>query len=151
MPGPADYDNTDMSIKPLVLFADGRLSIPLDADAIAGYVSQVGDLWSGLKIGWVGSSAQEAHDFNDRWEKSMIAMFGRRDADPKQQPPPGENILGRIGWAVGGAAMNFAWADQNVKDMFKGFHKPDRKDLMMKPDTPPPHSDFTETGDGSGW
>jgi hypothetical protein len=142
-----DVDTAEMAVC-------GMLAIPISITQVADQIKKVGDIGSSLNIGWVGTTAQEAQDFIDRWQKTMTTLFGRSDADPNTPPAPGEDILGRIAAAVTGAAVNFAWANKSVTDVFNGFTAPATSTGQIQPARPTlgsqPDSDIVQWGIGSG-
>jgi hypothetical protein len=147
------YDNAVITVSPGRLAAYGFLAIPSAAMRFADLIGQVGDVFSGLKIGWVGTTADAAQTFNDTWRKLMIALFGDPDVDPSLPPASGTDILSQLAAAVATAATNFGMADQNIIDLFRSFLGDNGKRHTAQVATQPPPlppSDILETGPGSG-
>jgi hypothetical protein len=155
------YDNKTIDVDTAEMAVCGMIAIPVSITQVADHIKQFDDIGSALKIGWVGTTAQEAQDWIGRWKQSMVTLFGRPDAKPDDPPAPGENLVGRIASAVTGAATNLAWANQNVIDTFKSFTDPTSTFVIID-DGPQPFkvnpqsqgsqapSDIIESGPGSG-
>ncbi len=105
------------------------------------YLIKISDVWEHLKLGWVGQTQKEADDFNARWHASAVALFGQKHvkadgSEDTSYPPPGENVLGKIGAVVEAVANNFALAQDTVIGMFDAYRDvpPRREDYPIEPE-----------------
>lgn len=113
MPAPANYNDTTMliDVDPTTLWGYADTDIPTQAQAIAEAIGRIHGVWDGLALGWAGTTADEAQDFNDRWNTALTQLFGS-DAHPA------DGALPRIARAVGMASLNYAATEDSVYQMF---------------------------------
>jgi len=114
---PEQYDTAGAVIKvaPDNVFQSATVAIPGLGKEIADSVNRVVQIWNDLKLGWVGNTATEAHDFNDRWAADINKLFGSQ-ADGAQGGTPG--ILNQLANGIAMAAMNYGQAEDTVTNMF---------------------------------
>jgi hypothetical protein len=110
---PGSYDNAGINIRvdPDAIFPTATVAIPSLGGDISDSVNRILQIWNDLKIGWVGNTAQEAQDFNDRWAASISELFGT-------QGDPSSGILTQITDGVALAASNYGQAEDVVTNMF---------------------------------
>jgi hypothetical protein len=113
MPVPGTYDNAGISIKvdPDSIFQLATDTIPSLGEDVANSIDRVVQIWNDLKIGWVGHTAQEAQDFNDRWTTSIGELFGGKDGSAG-------GILAQIADGIAMAGSNYGQAEDVVTNMF---------------------------------
>jgi hypothetical protein len=114
MPYPANYDGsgTTISVNASDLYQWSMQVMPNYGKEIADSVNRIVKTWNDLKIGWVGNTADEAQDFNDRWAASISELFGT-DAEPAA------GILSRIANGITMASVNYDAVEDVVTNMFK--------------------------------
>jgi hypothetical protein len=125
---PSNYDNAGLLIRidpGNVFFHVGDMQY--EAQAIGDAITAIVGIWNNLRLGWVGTTAAEAQDFNTRWVAAVQALFGT-SADPKS------GALPRIADAVAYAAINYGEAEDSNQKMFQSL----TNDLNSPPGTPPP-------------
>lgn len=113
MPVPESYDNAGITIKvdPDDIFKFATVAIPRLGEEVANSVGRIVQIWNDLKLGWVGDTAQEAQDFNDRWSSNIAELFGGKGG-------PGVGILDQIADGISMAASNYGGAEDVVTNMF---------------------------------
>jgi hypothetical protein len=113
MPVTESYDSAGINIKvdPDSIFNSATLIIPDLGQYISDSVNRVVQIWNDLKLGWVGDTAQEAQDFNDRWSESIRELFGT-GADSTS------GILSQIAGGIAMASVNYGQAEDVVTTMF---------------------------------
>lgn len=114
---PAQYDTAGAVIKvaPDNVYQTATVGIPSLGQEIADSVNRVVGIWNDLKLGWVGNTATEAQDFNDRWAADISQLFGSQ-ADGTQGGTPG--ILNQLANGIAMAAANYGQAEDTVTNMF---------------------------------
>jgi hypothetical protein len=114
MPVPAYYGDPHIVVKvnPDHLFFMAESVMPEYALEVADSVNRIIDVWNGLKLGWVGGTADEAQAFNDAWSAAVSKLFGTQD-------DPTTGILHQIGRSVALASMNYGEAESVVTKMFR--------------------------------
>src|SRR5690348_12134837 len=114
---PEAYDTAGAVIKvaPDNVYQTATVGIPSLGQEIADSVNRVVGIWNDLKLGWVGNTATEAQDFNDRWAADISKLFGSQ-ADGTQGGTPG--ILNQLANGIAMAAMNYGQAEDVVTNMF---------------------------------
>ncbi|MFF7580967.1 WXG100 family type VII secretion target [Streptomyces sp. NPDC008061] len=75
MPEYGDYDIGVIKIDPSALGSDGEKLVSL-ANEMAESVIRINNAVGSLRLGWVSESANEAQEFQDRWNRVMAQMFG---------------------------------------------------------------------------
>ncbi|MFJ3756471.1 WXG100 family type VII secretion target [Streptomyces sp. NPDC090080] len=70
-----DYDIGGIKIDPSALGEDGKKLLAL-ANELGDSVVRINNTVSDLKLAWVAESANEAQEFQDRWNRVMSQMFG---------------------------------------------------------------------------
>jgi hypothetical protein len=110
---PEYYDSSGASIKidPDAVYQSATVTMPALGAEISDSVSRVVQIWNDLKLGWVGNTAQEAQDFNDRWSASIGQLFGAAG-------DPSTGILSKITAGVAMAGVNYGQAEDVVTNMF---------------------------------
>jgi len=116
MSEPSNYDSTSLVIKvdPTALWSLSQSDLPNDADVVASAIGSIQTTWQGLALGWAGTTADEAQDFNTRWNAAIAALFGT-------QADPSSGVLSKIADAVGTASLNYAATESTVTTMFTSF------------------------------
>jgi hypothetical protein len=109
---PESYDDAGASIKidPDNVYQSATVAVPALGAEIADSVNRVVQIWSDLKLGWVGNTAQEAQDFNDRWSASIGALFGGAGST--------SGVLSDISDGIARASVNYGQAEDVVTNMF---------------------------------
>jgi len=113
MPVPESYDDSGVTInvEPEMIFQSATVAIPSLGREIADSVNRISQVWSDLKLGWVGNTAQAAQDFNDRWVSSINELFGSKDGSTT-------GVLASIAKGVEMAGSNYGQAEDVVTNMF---------------------------------
>jgi hypothetical protein len=130
MPAPTNYNDagTVFRIDPTAMFRYATVDLKAEAEAIAGSIENMFHIWQGLKLGWSGTSADEAQDFGNSIAANLGRLFGT-SADPES------GLLPRVARAVSTAAINFGVAEHSNVRMFdsltSGLNGPG------SPNTPP--------------
>lgn len=114
---PAQYDTAGAVIKvaPDNVYQTATVGIPSLGQEIADSVNRIVGIWNDLKLGWVGNTATEAQDFNDRWAADISELFGSK-ADGTHHGNAG--ILNQLANGIAMAAVNYAQAEDAVTNMF---------------------------------
>lgn len=112
MPENADYDLTTIKIDPQALGTDGTKLADL-AKEIGESVIRINDIAAGLKLGWVAPSAEEAHEFGDRWTRVMTQMFGQEGGEL--------GVLPAICGGILSAAVGFSQLEIELWQAFTDF------------------------------
>jgi len=126
---PSDYDDAGMLIQvdPNTLYSYATVDMVNEADLIAQSISSIVEIWNNLRLGWAGATADEAHDFNDRWVHAVEGLFGTKDH-------PEDGAFPQLASAVDAASINYGEAEDTVMKMFQSL----THDLNSPPSTPPP-------------
>jgi hypothetical protein len=113
VPAPSNYDDSGMMIRvdPDSLYRYAAVDMPNHADVIVGHLTNIVDTWTGLQLGWAGTTADEAQDFSNRWIHAVEQLFGT-EADPTS------GALPKIAMAVNLAAVNYGEAEDVIIRMF---------------------------------
>ena len=129
VPAPSNYDDSGMLIRvdPDTLFGYATVDMVNEADVIANAISSIVEIWNGLKLGWVGTTAAEAQDFSNRWNHAVQLLFGT-------EKDPASGVLPKIAQAVAIASINYGEAEDTVMEMFKTL----TDGLNAPPGTPGP-------------
>jgi hypothetical protein len=129
VPAPSNYNDAGMQIRvdPDTLYGYATVDLPHHADVLVSSLNRIHDIWEGLALGWVGTSAAEAQDFSQRWNHAIEQLFGRHD-DPKS------GALPKIANAVGYASINYGEAEDVAVKMFQSLLDA----LNAPPGTPTP-------------
>ncbi len=112
-PKPANYDNAGIVIQvdPDAMYTDATTTMRTHGESIADSISSINDTWNGLKLGWMGRTADEAQSFNDEWNAAIKSLFGTKD-------DPSTGVLNKIEVAVHYASVNYGVAEDVVVKMF---------------------------------
>ncbi len=115
VPAPDNYDDSGLLVRvdPNAMWQD-KGDLHNQAQAIADSLSNIARVWEGLALGWVGASAEEAQDFNNRWNQALRRLFGTDD-DPRS------GALPNIAYAVALASINYAEHEDTVVKMFNSL------------------------------
>src|ERR1700730_14725153 len=134
MPGPTNYNNSGIMfrIDPTAMWHDSSVELLNVAKQIGDSIENIIQIWDGLRLGWMGSSADEAQDFANRFNANLSHMFGS-NADPSS------GVLPRVATAVEGAAINFGVTEDTVWRMFESLNS--GLTQPGSPNTPPARSD----------
>ena len=120
---PSNYDNGAMEIH---VDPDGLFDLAKPGGPMAGAqndlgtsVSNINNTWNNLKVGWVGATASEAQDFNNKWNTAITQLFG----DPNQNDKPTDisqvsGALPRVLYAIQSAGFNYGEAEDAVVKSF---------------------------------
>jgi uncharacterized protein YukE len=113
---PSNYDDGGLLIRvdPDSVFRYATVDIMNEAKVMANAISTISQTWTNLQLGWVGTSAQEAQDFNNQWNQAIDRLFGT-------VKDPASGALPKIAEAVATAAVNYAEAEDAVTKTFRGF------------------------------
>ena len=116
MPKPANYNDAGLviNVDPTSLWQYGKTDLPAETTTIGDSLNRINDTWKGLKLGWAGTTADEAQDFSDRWNAMITQLFGTKAS-------PESSVLYRIAVAVQTASLNYATTEDEVLKMFKDF------------------------------
>jgi hypothetical protein len=117
----ADYNTANISISPLALNAT-VLAInggpPTQLGGLLGdlcdNLETIATTLSNLELSWVGDSASEAQDFNDRYQEACDELFGT-------QADPSLGVLPRLVAGLYGALSNYSASEDYVVKMFTSF------------------------------
>lgn len=93
MPEGADYDISSIQIDPHELGTEGDNLVAL-AGAIGESIVRINQTAAALKLGWVAPSAEQAHEFSERWTRVMRQMFGDQVGEIGVLPALAGGILG---------------------------------------------------------
>ena len=115
MTQPSNYNDIGMSIKvdPTAMYNYANTDVRNAADALAGSISRIGGIWEGLRLGWVGTTADEAQDFSDQWNAAVTGLLGTGDGSTGALP--------KIGGAVVAASINYGDAEDTNQKMFQSL------------------------------
>jgi uncharacterized protein YukE len=113
---PTYYGDVNLKIKvdPDNMWTVANTAITQYGNQIADSISNINSVWEQLKVGWVGTTADQAEKFNTAWQGAIRSLFGTV-ADP------GSGVLSKLGQAVGLAADNYAETEVSVTKMFTDF------------------------------
>jgi hypothetical protein len=84
------------------------------ADLINDSLTAIVGVWNNLRLGWVGSTAAAAQEFNTEWTNACTLLFGSSDG----------SVVGafqRVAQSVGIAAINYGEVEQGNTQMFMGL------------------------------
>jgi hypothetical protein len=120
MPVPGQYDTAGATIKvaPDNVFQSATVAIPGLGKEIADSVNRVVQIWNDLKLGWVGTTATEAQDFNDRWAADISQLFGSPAEILGETAGYTPGILNQLATGIAMAATNYGQAEDVVTSMF---------------------------------
>jgi hypothetical protein len=113
MTAPGNYNDagTVFRIDPTAMFTYATVDLLAEAKAIGAAIENIFNIWQGLKLGWVGTTATEAQDFSDRMNATLKKMFGSDD-------DPTSGVLPKVATAIGKASINFGETEDVMKKMF---------------------------------
>ncbi|MGY5029899.1 hypothetical protein ACWC9U_02725 [Streptomyces sp. 900116325] len=112
MPESVDYDISSIKIDPQALGAEGG-SLMSFANEIGEAIVRINNTAAALKLGWVAPSADEAHEFGERWTRVMRQMFGEKDGQIGVLPALAGGILG--------TAVGFSHLELELESAFVNF------------------------------
>jgi hypothetical protein len=113
---PSNYDNSGLviSVDPEALFsaatggAGGHVSsLVVVSKSLGDELTAIGRVWKELDVAWAGRSAAQAEDFANRYDAAVKYLF--------------DHVLHHMAVAAGGAAINYAEAEQSITQMFNDF------------------------------
>jgi hypothetical protein len=110
---PEFYDDPSIriNVNPDDMFQSATKGIPNLGGQIADSINRIVGTWNDLKLGWIGNTAEEAKDFNDRWAAAISELFGT-----KAEPDSG--LLSQIANGIAMASLNYGGAEDVVTNMF---------------------------------
>jgi hypothetical protein len=112
----ADYDHIDrFNVDPVTLETRGKNLKDL-GQTIADSIDRINNIWSELKLGWMGNTADEAKDYIDRWNAVMDELFG-------SEKHPEKGVLNAIVEGVLTTAANFAVMEHSLFEFFTKFQQ----------------------------
>jgi hypothetical protein len=116
MPAPQNYNDRGMviDVDPNMMFQIGSVDLPAAGRIVADSVVRINGIWQALEVGWAGVTADEALDFSNRWNGTMMRLFGTED-DPQS------GVLPKISYGLAVASINYASAEDQVIKMFSGY------------------------------
>jgi len=120
---PSNYDDSGIMIRvdPNTLYQYATSDIPNHVQGLADSISNIVKIWNNLKVGWVGKSASDAHEFNTQWSQAIDRLFGSKS-------DAASGVLPKIGIAVAQASINYGVAEDTIttslKDYVNGLNTP---------------------------
>jgi hypothetical protein len=116
---PSNYDDAGImiSVDPNTLYQYATSDIPNHIQNLAHSISKIVGVWNKLNndnVGWVGTSASEAQDWNSKWSGAVNGLFGS-DSDPAS------GVLPKIAGAVAQAALNYGTAEDTITTNFQHY------------------------------
>ncbi|MFF4243530.1 WXG100 family type VII secretion target [Streptomyces sp. NPDC001822] len=112
MPENADYDISSLKIDPGPLGTEGERMLAL-AQEMGESITLINNTVADLVLGWVSPSAEEAHEFGNRWTRVMTQMFGQKDG--------AIGVLPAISGGVRGTAVGFSHVELELERAFVNF------------------------------
>jgi len=134
---PPYYDYPEhlvIRVDPLTMSFYADVALPAVDERIAESIGRIVKIWDGLKLGWVGTTADEVEAFNHEWSAAITKLFGSEVA-------PQTGVLSHIGVAAARASRNYAEAEDVITKMFEGM-----SDALTEPDPRAVHD-----GNGGGY
>jgi len=113
MPAPATYDDPGgvFQIDPTAMFGYATVDLPDEVKALVASIEHIFSIWQGLRLAWVGTSADDAQDFSDRMNTNLKQLFGTSD-------DAASGVLPKIAKCIGVASINFGVCEDTVMKMF---------------------------------
>jgi hypothetical protein len=113
---PSNYDDASitMSIDANSLYQTAITAMPNHAQNLADSVAKIVGIWNNLKAAWVGSTSDEAQDFNTQWSTAVNNLFGSQ-SDSKS------GILPKIANAVAAASYNYGDAEDTIWNSMNAY------------------------------
>jgi uncharacterized protein YukE len=141
----ADYDVTStFTVDPNAL-QQHAVNLKNYGQAVSDSLKRINDIWDGLKLGWMGKTADEAQDFINRWNAVMQELFG-------SEKHPEQGVLNAIAVGVATVAANMAFTEHTLFDSFRQFQHSLQGDGSAPSDTPPASiTDVTTTTVTEQW
>jgi hypothetical protein len=93
----------------------GKNRIPALIEELGDCLDKIADAMNAIQINWVGDSAKEADDLNDRYQQVQNSLFGT-----KKNPEMG--VLNRIAGGLEGAVLNLNRAENQIDDAWKTYY-----------------------------
>jgi len=109
-----DHENIVIRVDPLNMFREVTVALPADGGLIAESIGRIVKIWDGLKLGWVGTTADEVEAFNHEWSAAITKLFGT-------EVVPQTGVLSHIGVGVAQASANYAAAEDVITRMFNAM------------------------------
>ncbi len=103
-----------IDVDPDTLCHYATVDIVSNARQIGDHISAVVQIWNSLKLSWAGHTADEAHDFFNRWNADITKLFGTED-------DPARGVINKITTGVEIASTNYGEAEDYVTSMFTKF------------------------------
>jgi hypothetical protein len=92
-----------------------KTKIPALVEEIGDCLDKIADAMNEIRINWVGDSAREADDLNNRYQQVQNSLFGT-----KKNPEMG--VLTRIAGGLQGAVLNLNNAENQLDEAWKTYH-----------------------------
>jgi uncharacterized protein YukE len=110
---PGNFNDSGMTIRvdPDLMYQLATVNMKNSAQTLMEAVNGVVQTWNNLKVGWVGTSADEAQAFNDQWVHAVNSLFG-------SQADPTSGVLPKIANGTALASINYGEAEDTVMQNF---------------------------------
>lgn len=130
---PSNYDDPSLQIivDPTGMFSHVS-DLQFEANLVMDAINAIDGIWNNLKLGWVGTTASEAQDFNNQWLAAIQALFGTT-ADPDS------GAFSKVIDAVATASINYGEAEDGNQKMFEALTSSLKSSSSNEP--PPSRSD----------
>jgi conjugal transfer/entry exclusion protein len=107
-----NYDQvTDYSVDPKMMKTKLD-NIKHEVQNVQDYLQVVQNALLSLNLAWAGESADEANDFNNRWQRTMDGVWGT-----KEHPETG--VLNSIIGGLSTATNNYGTVESSLYNVFK--------------------------------
>jgi hypothetical protein len=106
-----DTVGTAFKVDPSLLYEDATTRVVTYAKIIRDTIGDIVTTFDSQKLGWIGKTADEVADFQNRWSTVMTMFFGNPD-----NGTPG--VLDKVAGAAAFAAMNFGSAEDVLVSMW---------------------------------
>jgi uncharacterized protein YukE len=110
---PGNFNDGNMTIRvdPNLMYQLATVNMKNSAQTLMDAVNGTVQTWNNLKVGWVGTSADEAQAFNDQWTRAVNSLFG-------SQADPTSGVLQKIANGTVLASINYGEAEDTVVNNF---------------------------------
>ncbi|WP_433534608.1 hypothetical protein ACQPZK_20790 [Micromonospora sp. CA-249363] len=92
-------------------------SVPAKLDAIAGAFDTIAQIWDGLKLSWIGDSADAAKELQDKLDQVQKRLFGQK-IQPLGDTP---GVIGQMSSVAASAASVMSSVEETNTRMFEDF------------------------------
>jgi uncharacterized protein YukE len=107
------YDSASLTVEPQDI-CDSATALVRHSDEVAASLTRISNTVTALELGWAGKSADEAQQFNERWDHVMGELFGPRDH-------PEQGVLNVMAGGIKAAAVGFSQTEVALEQVFKKF------------------------------